>query len=269
MVDGGFFLRRYRYLKGQTYDARQVAKDLFTWSLKHLEGKNNELRELYRIFYYDCPPLQKKIFNPINRELIDLGKSEEAQFRTNLHSELRKLRKVALRQGRLGDYGNWIVSAAKMKALLSGSLKATELGPEDVTYEVRQKGVDMRIGLDIASLTYKKQVDQIVLIAGDADFVPAAKLARREGIDFILDPMWKEISDELHEHIDGLKSTCPRPGVARRPKEDHEHHVIEPQVPEEVKPFPQREFPRNEPIARGRAPMRRFLDRRVAIEEGH
>ena len=74
----------------------------------------------------------------------------------------------------------------------------------------------MRIGLDISSLTYKKQVDQIVLIAGDADFVPAAKMARREGIDFILDPMWKEISDELHEHIDGLKSTCPRPGVARK-----------------------------------------------------
>ncbi len=47
----------------------------------------------------------------------------------------------------------------------------------------------MRIGLDIASLAYKKQIDQIILIAGDSDFVPAAKLARREGIDFILDPM--------------------------------------------------------------------------------
>ncbi len=28
------------------------------------------------------------------------------------------------------------------------------------------------------------QIDQIILIAGDSDFVPAAKLARREGIDF-------------------------------------------------------------------------------------
>jgi uncharacterized LabA/DUF88 family protein len=32
-------------------------------------------------------------------------------------------------------------------------------------------------------------VQQIVLISGDEDFVPALKLARREGIDFILDPM--------------------------------------------------------------------------------
>ncbi len=64
----------------------------------------------------------------------------------------------------------------------------------------------MRIGLDIASLAYKKQTDQIILIAGDSDFVPAAKLARREGIDFILDPMWTAIKENLFEHIDGLMS---------------------------------------------------------------
>jgi len=64
----------------------------------------------------------------------------------------------------------------------------------------------MKIGLDISSLAYKKQVDQIILIAGDSDFVPAAKHARREGIDFILDPMWANIKDSLFEHIDGLRS---------------------------------------------------------------
>ena len=69
----------------------------------------------------------------------------------------------------------------------------------------------MRIGIDIASLAYKKQVERIVLIAGDSDFVPAAKLARREGIDFVLDPMWAPIKPDLFEHIDGLKSTFPDP----------------------------------------------------------
>lgn len=64
----------------------------------------------------------------------------------------------------------------------------------------------MRIGLDIASLTFKKLVDQIILISGDSDFVPASKLARREGIDFILDPLGATIKPELYEHIDGLKS---------------------------------------------------------------
>ena len=56
-------------------------------------------------------------------------------------------------------------------------------------------------------MAYKKQVDQIVLISGDSDFVPVAKLARREGIDFILDPLGSPIKDNLFEHIDGLR-TC-------------------------------------------------------------
>jgi uncharacterized LabA/DUF88 family protein len=59
-------------------------------------------------------------------------------------------------------------------------------------------------------MAFKRQVDQIILVAGDSDFVPAAKLARREGIDFILDPMWAPIRDDLHEHIDGLRSVLKR-----------------------------------------------------------
>lgn len=46
----------------------------------------------------------------------------------------------------------------------------------------------------------------MILISGDSDFVPAAKLARREGIDFILDPMGASISPDLSEHIDGIRS---------------------------------------------------------------
>lgn len=55
-------------------------------------------------------------------------------------------------------------------------------------------------------MAFKRRADQMVLISGDSDFVPAAKLARREGIDFILDPMWASIRAGLHEHIDGLQS---------------------------------------------------------------
>ena len=91
------------------------------------------------------------------------------------------------------------------------------LKDEDFEYATVQKGVDMRIGLDIASLSFKRQVDQIVLVAGDSDFVPAAKLARREGIDFILDPLWSVIHASLHEHVDGVRSTCPNPQSLKKP----------------------------------------------------
>ena len=72
----------------------------------------------------------------------------------------------------------------------------------------------MRIGIDIASLAFKKQVDQIVLISGDSDFVPAAKQARREGIDFILDPMRATIKEDLFEHIDGMRTKAPQKNKA-------------------------------------------------------
>ena len=72
--------------------------------------------------------------------------------------------------------------------------------------KISQKGVDMRVGMDMAALVLKHIAQILVLVTGDSDFVPAAKLARREGVDFILDPMWAEIKADLFEHIDGLKS---------------------------------------------------------------
>jgi uncharacterized LabA/DUF88 family protein len=167
---------------------------------------------LYRIFYYDCPPLIKKAHNPITGRPVDFSQTPLAGWRLQFFEELKKLRKVALRLGYLNErHAHWILAPDILKKLLAREINIEALTEGDVRYDVRQKGVDMRLGLDIASLAYKKQVDQIVLVAGDSDFVPAAKLARREGIDFILDPMWAPIRDDLHEHIDGLRSVFPRP----------------------------------------------------------
>ena len=71
----------------------------------------------------------------------------------------------------------------------------------------------MRIGLDIASITLKRQASVIVLVTGDSDFVPAVKLARREGVQVVLDPLWKSIPDDLREHIDALRSGFYKPGI--------------------------------------------------------
>lgn len=87
-----------------------------------------------------------------------------------------------------------------------------DLSDDDFHYDLKQKGVDMRIGLDMASLTFKRQVKVIVLVTGDADFVPAAKMARREGVEIILDPLRYNISKSLFEHIDGLRHGLDRAG---------------------------------------------------------
>jgi uncharacterized LabA/DUF88 family protein len=111
----------------------------------------------------------------------------------------------------LKDSNKWLITPEKTGELLNGTIKINDLKERDVFYEMRQKGVDIKIGIDIASITFKRLVHRIILVSGDADFVPAAKLARRDGIDFILDPMWNPINPLLHEHIDGLKSTCENP----------------------------------------------------------
>lgn len=126
---------------------------------------------------------------PVTKRAVDFAKSPEAVFRRKFHDLLRRKRKVALRSGHLSPQVGWTVSQAKLDDILKQKLKVEDLLEDDFLPAVRQKGVDMRIGIDISSLALKHQVDQIVLFAGDADFVPAAKLARREGIDFVLDPM--------------------------------------------------------------------------------
>ena len=125
--------------------------------------------------------------------------------------ELKKKRKFALRLGHLADSQcGYRLGKDIVKQLCAGKRKFEDLSEDDFQLDIVQKGVDMKIGLDIASLAYKKQVDQIILISGDSDFVPAAKLARREGIDFILDPMRATIRPDLFEHIDGIRSCIDR-----------------------------------------------------------
>ena len=208
LVDGSFFLKRYYSIINPARDhtPAEVAKRLYTFVHKHADGLN-----LYRIFYYDCSPFEKKVHNPISKKVIDFKKTDQYKFRIQFFEELKKKRKIALRLGIIKDSKNWSLRHGLTKELLEGNIKVTDIKDTDIVYDLRQKGIDMKIGVDIASLALKKFVSQIILISGDADFVPASKLARREGIDFVLDPMWNNIDDSLFEHIDGLRSTCPKP----------------------------------------------------------
>lgn len=209
LVDGGFFLKRYYqlYTKGKQDKPRQVADTLYNQCMDHLKEQDY----LHRIFYYDSLPLDVRVKNPISNKTINYGKSDTANFRNEFFNELKKKRKMALRLGYLKDTKSWIIRPNKTKALLSNKIKIKDLRDSDIEYDIQQKSVDIKIGLDIASLAIKKNVQKIILISGDGDFLPAAKLARREGIDFVLDPMWNNIDDSLFEHIDGLKSTSPKP----------------------------------------------------------
>jgi len=52
--------------------------------------------------------------------------------------------------------------------------------------EFEQKGVDMRIGIDMANLSSNRSVDLIALATNDTDCIPAMKHARRSGLQVAL-----------------------------------------------------------------------------------
>lgn len=213
MIDGGFYRKRAEKLWGPK-SPKDRASELITYCQSHLRHKH-ENRELYRIFYYDCPPMDKKLYHPFLKTQVDFSKTDTYGWMTDFLNELRKKRKTALRLGSLLDtQAHYTIRPEIIKKLCNGSISFSQLTQEDFSLCLDQKGVDMKIGIDIASLSLKKQVDQIILISGDSDFVPASKLARREGVDFILDPLWATIKPDLFEHIDGLMTLCPKPQAA-------------------------------------------------------
>lgn len=210
LIDGAFYRKRSRSLLGHK-TPKDRADELATYCLSHLHDKY-EQRYLYRIFYYDCPPVNKNIYHPLTQRSVNLGRTDEYEWMNSFLNELRHRRKFALRLGRVSEGTiTYNLKPETTKQLFQNKITLDDITETDFSISLEQKGVDMRIGIDISSLAFKQQVNQIILISGDSDFVPAAKQARREGIDFILDPMRSPIKPDLYEHIDGIRTQLPMP----------------------------------------------------------
>ena len=206
LVDGGYYRKRAIALWGRDNTSEERAEELFRYCMLHI-SEPEEPRDLYRIFYYDFPPMTREMVHPLTHETINYAAMPGTEWALEFHKALTRKRKVALRRGELAEsQAHYVLKQNVMKKLLSGDKQIAELVASDFKIDVKQKGVDMRIGLDVASLAYGRYVDQIILVAGDSDFIPVAKTARRNGIDFILDPMGQYIKPGLAEHVDGIET---------------------------------------------------------------
>lgn len=231
LIDGGFYLKQLPNVRKDIdqYDPEKVATSIRQLVRGHLSklaiiqksylfNSAKKRRELilephgyaqhYRTFYYDARPLIHQTVTPISRQNIDFGKSDAYRFRTDLFNELRNQRNLALRLGETKADPNyiWKLRPKVLESLVKKEKDFSSLSDDDFQTTIRQKGVDMRMGLDMASIALKKQANIFVLVTGDADFVPAAKLVRREGCQVILNPLKRNVPSELFEHIDGLES---------------------------------------------------------------
>ena len=214
LLDGAYYLKRLPSIRRDidSFNPQDVAQSIGELIDGHLRQINevyrypNPAQLLYRCFFYDAWPYENKAHSPIENKPIDYSKSEVAQFRNKLFDLLRYKPNFALRMGEVIRPSNasWILKEESQKRLLRGEISVSELKDSDFTANLRQKGVDMRIGLDIASLTLKKLVSTIVLVSGDSDFAPAARLARREGATVMLDPLRQTVVPDLREHVDQI-----------------------------------------------------------------
>ena len=218
LIDGGFFLKRVIDVRPDLKDATasETAKALNALVGGHLYRINktyqvpNHWSLLYRTFYYDATPFEGTTQKPVSGDRLDYAKTPEAVFRRALHEELRRTRKFAVRLGEVYKEHGWRLTEKASKAVASGALDPASLTDAHFAFGLKQKGVDMRIGTDMASITLKRQANVIVLVAGDSDFVTSAKLARREGVEVILDTMGRSVRPALFEHIDGIQRGLPR-----------------------------------------------------------
>lgn len=205
LVDGGYYRKRANSLWGRK-NAEQRANELVAYCMLHITEPEDP-RDLYRIFYYDCPPMKRTMKHPLDGEEINFSEGAITKWTLEFYEELSTKIKIALRMGELAEgVASYVLKPQAFQDLLSKNRTVDDLNKGDFFVDVRQKGVDMRIGLDAASISSGKFADQIILIAGDSDFQPVAKAVRRNGVDFILDPMKQRPKKSLLVHVDSIET---------------------------------------------------------------
>lgn len=120
-----------------------------------------------RSYFYDCMPVTRK-----NNERDKRKYAEKQKF----ISKIQRLPRFEIKTGKLQIIGG----------------------------EFKQKMVDVLMSLDIVDMCFDKQIDHAILVAGDADFVPAIKKAKDYGAIVHLYYHPSDSPDELLDVIDEL-----------------------------------------------------------------
>lgn len=122
---------------------------------------------LHRILYYDCPLFRGQKPLPVSGKPYNFSASD------NWLTDLGSRDYFALRLGTLAFRG-WVPKK-----------RGQAVTDEDFRPNFEQKGVDMRIGLDMAVIASTKQVQRIIIVTSDTDIVPAMKHVRTAGLQVV------------------------------------------------------------------------------------
>jgi uncharacterized LabA/DUF88 family protein len=180
LLDGGF-LRVVAKRNNKLYDPDFIEK------FAHACAAADE--SIFRILYYDCAMYSGTVRLPVSGTPHSYL-SNDAWLHALSHKDL-----FAVRRGILKFRG--------FRPKKTPVPPATPLTDADFEPIFEQKGVDMRIGLDIAAYSANHAVDRIVLVSADTDCVPALKYGRRAGLQTVLvQPPTMRLAPELLAHAD-------------------------------------------------------------------
>lgn len=197
LLDGGFLTKK---LQGH-FKRPATATDIEAFCQRLKAYPEVQQYELLRIYYYDAIPSTAETKLPVSKSTHKLASTSRYRHAQSLFDSLVMRPGFALRMGEVTlGRPNWQLKGSVVKDLISAPRPLTD---NDFVLDLSQKGVDMRIGLDMARLALRELVRAVVVVTGDSDFVPAFKFVRREGVKVILATLGHSgVRTELKAHSD-------------------------------------------------------------------
>ena len=180
LIDGGHLRVLVRKKAEKSYDPSYIDKIVQACLLPD--------EDLFRAFYYDCAPYTGIAKLPVSRTVYQFAGSSAWL------SELASKDLFAVRLGVLKFRGF---------VLKKAPVPGQPLTDDDFKPDFEQKGVDMRIGLDIATISALGTIDRIILITNDTDCVPAMKHGCKASLQIVLMAFpGQRVAPELLHHAD-------------------------------------------------------------------
>jgi uncharacterized LabA/DUF88 family protein len=188
MIDGAFIRKKFRSAMKKDISASDI-QGIVTkiLGLVHIPDRN------YRVYFYDCKPCSEKTSLPISHSPHNFEASPQYAKGMRLIKETKLLPFFAVREGML-SFNGWTLKPA--------CYSTNPLTDSCFTPNLKQKGVDIKIGLDVAWISFNHIAGNIILVTGDSDFVPVIKTARRSGVFVYLYTLGHNVKKELLENVD-------------------------------------------------------------------
>lgn len=192
LIDGAFLRKKYK----QAFKQNLTPHDTEKFVKRSLEFLGFSAVD-YRAYFYECRPCGKKTQLPVSKKEFCFDSTPQFRDGNALLDGIAALDYFAVREGQI-MFSGW---ALRKKCYDQQPHTDDSFAPC-----LSQKGVDMKIGLDVAWISYEKTFDRIVLVTADSDFIPAIKVARRGGIFVHLLTLNHGVMESLSKNADVTRS---------------------------------------------------------------